>query len=67
MEAEQIKKMTIKAEQIVSKILADLTDCKALRQAWDDIDEDIQQEIRDTWADIVRRELSSLSAIREEP
>jgi len=46
-----------KAVQIVNAILHDLTGRRGLRHEWDGIDDDIQQEIRDTWATIVRKEL----------
>jgi hypothetical protein len=53
--------MKTSAERIVTDIIDDLTNRRALRQAWDDIDEDIQQEIRDTWAVIVQRELARMA------
>lgn len=46
------------ANAIVSRIEADFTDRRGLRQEWDEIDADIQEEIRDTWRDIVRQELN---------
>lgn len=46
-----------KATDIVDAILADMTDRRGLRHQWDQIDRDIQQEIRDTWAEIVQAEL----------
>lgn len=41
--------------EAVVKILADLTDRKGLRQAWDSIDDDIQDEIKEQWADILAK------------
>ena len=45
------------AERIVSRIEADLTDRRGLRQLWEELDADIQQEIRETWQDIVEQEM----------
>ena len=42
-----------KASQIVDKIIRDLKGRKVLRQEWEEIDSDIQQEIRDEWIGIV--------------
>lgn len=42
------------AQLIVAAIEADLRDRQGLRQEFEQCDEDIQDEIRDTWADIVR-------------
>lgn len=50
------------ANAIVARIEADFTDRRGLRQEWDEIDADLQEEIRDTWRDIVRQELSQLRA-----
>ena len=41
------------ARQIVDNILYDLTDRRGLRQEWEQIDDDIQQEIKDAWFQIV--------------
>lgn len=46
-----------KATDIVNTILKDMTDRRGLRQEWDQIDSDIQQEIKDTWAELVQAEL----------
>lgn len=43
----------VQAEKIVDKIIDDFTDRRGLRQEWENIDEEIQQEIRDTWIKIV--------------
>lgn len=37
----------------VDQLIADLTDRRGLRQEWEDIDEDIQAEIRETWRAII--------------
>jgi hypothetical protein len=46
------------AERIVKAIITDFTDRRGLRQEWEQIDADIQQEIRETWLAIVRKELT---------
>ena len=46
------------AKRIVFNLISDLTDRRGLRQEWDQIDEDIQEEIIQTWIDIVEKELS---------
>ncbi len=38
-----------RANALVERIVADLTDRKGLRHAWDMIDEDIQEEIVEGW------------------
>lgn len=38
---------------IVDAIIKDLTDRRGLRQEWDAIDDDIQDEIRNVWIQIV--------------
>ena len=43
----------VKATLIVDKIIKDLSDRRGLRHEWEKIDEDIQQEIRDEWRNIV--------------
>ena len=46
--------MVIKqAKIIVDGIIKDLTDRRGLRQEWDQLDDEIQQEINDTWVAIV--------------
>lgn len=45
------------AQKIVSLIIKDMTDRRGLRQGWDDIDSDIQDEIRETWAKLIDTEL----------
>lgn len=44
---------------IAQSIEDDFTDRRGLRQAWEGIDEETQQEIRDKWTAIVRRVLAS--------
>ena len=46
-----------KAEKIVNEILADLTDIRGLRQKWDNISEEFQEEIKSEWIQIVRDNL----------
>lgn len=41
------------AREVREKIVADIRDRRGLRQAWDDIDEDVQQEIESTHDAIV--------------
>ena len=47
----------IKAKEIVLAILKDLTDRKGLGNEYEQADEDIQQEIFDTWTEIVANNL----------
>lgn len=42
------------SEQIVDAIICDLTDRRGFRQEWDMIDDDIRDEIKNKWIDIVR-------------
>lgn len=46
------------ARKIVDGILVDLTDRRGLRQAWEGIDDDIQDEIIAAWVDIISGEES---------
>jgi len=39
----------VTAVRIVDALIADLKDRRGLRQEWEAIDPDIQQEIRDRW------------------
>ncbi len=41
-------------EDIVAAIIKDLTDRRGFRQEWDQCDAETREEIRSTWADIVR-------------
>jgi hypothetical protein len=45
------------SEQIVSDILNDFTDRRGLRQEWDNIEDDIKEEIICAWIEIVDRNL----------
>ncbi len=46
-----------KEEQIVFEILSDFTDRRGLGQEWDNIDDDIQEEIIQEWIDIVKSKM----------
>ena len=41
------------AENIVDHIIEDLQNRKGFRQLWESTDEDLQQEIRDKWTQII--------------
>lgn len=45
------------AKIIVNSIIADLTDRRGLRQEWEYIDSEIQNEIEKTWIEIVQKVL----------
>lgn len=49
--AEATTKMD--AKSAIERIIADLTDRRGLRQAWEGIDDDTQEEIKATWERIV--------------
>lgn len=51
--------MTTLSHEIVGFIIDDLTDRKGLRQVWDEIDEDIQQEIFNKWKRIVESHIET--------
>lgn len=42
-----------KAMKAVNAIIEDLSDRRGLRQEWESIDNDIQQEIREEWAGLI--------------
>ena len=42
-----------RAKKIVCSIIDDLSDRRGLRQEWEKIDEDIQNEIKESWISIV--------------
>lgn len=42
-----------KSEIIVDAIIIDLSDRRGLRHEWEQIDEDIQKEIRDKWINLI--------------
>lgn len=46
------------AAKIVDRIINDLSSRCGLEDEWEQIDEDIQQEIKDEWGEIVDRVLS---------
>ena len=48
------------AGRIVDDIVKDFTDRRGLRQEWEMIDEDIQEEIREEWKKIVIKHLTGL-------
>lgn len=48
------------AKRIVKEIIDDLSDRRGLRQEWEQIDDDTQHEIRDTWVKIVLKADSPL-------
>ena len=43
------------ATKIIDKIIEDLSYRKGLDNEWDQCDEDIQNEIKETWIDIIMR------------
>jgi len=51
-----------RAEHIVNLIVHDFTDRRGLRQEWEQIDDDIQQEIRQTWTKLVEGNLNTTDA-----
>ena len=44
-----------KTKNTVFEIISDFTGRRGLRQSWDDIDVDIQEEIIQSWIDIVSK------------
>lgn len=49
------EKMPDKIDRVVNAIIADIRDRRGLKNAWNSIDEDIQKEIREEWANIIRK------------
>lgn len=47
------------ANEIEVAILADLTDRKGLRQAWEEIDKETQAEIEEKWIELIEEELKN--------
>lgn len=45
--------------RIVFRLLEDLTDRRGLRQQWEQIDDDIQEEIIQRWIELATTELNS--------
>ena len=52
---ESGKKEGTNSERILFEILHDFTDRRGLRQEWEQIDEDIQNEILQKWFDIINK------------
>lgn len=48
-----MSKVSKEARDAVRKIVADLSDRRGLRQEWEQIDRDIQKEIRSMWEQII--------------
>jgi hypothetical protein len=53
-EAGPVSEKRVPSERIADAIIKDLCGRRGLRHAWEGIDADIQKEIRETWAMIVR-------------
>jgi hypothetical protein len=51
---EALKASPEHVDQIVIRLLADVTDRRGWRHEWDNFDEDVQHEILDAWSAIVR-------------
>jgi len=52
-----LNQINILSKKIVTEILNDLTDRGGLQNAWDDIDEEIQDEIKAEWIAIVKKNI----------
>lgn len=50
--------LTDRAAAIIQEVIADLMDRCGLRQAWEEIEDGIRQEIIESWEDIVRNQIS---------
>lgn len=54
--------MTLSAEDLTRRIVEiiekDFTDRRGLRQAWEEIDDETQEEIRDKWIELIKDELN---------
>lgn len=48
------------AEEIVNKIISDISDRSGFGNAWEDMDSDIQDEIKAKWLNIIMDELNEL-------
>lgn len=46
-----------KSEKIINRIVKDLSDRRGLRQEWEKIDDDIKDEIKQVWREIVDDEI----------
>ncbi len=53
------------SERIVSDIIKDFSDRRGLRQGWDNIDVDTQEEIKETWISMVYRHLDKEEIFNE--
>ena len=53
------------SHRIVDAIIANLCDRRGLRGKWEEIDKDIQQEIRSTWIGLVQIELGTISDMED--
>ena len=42
------------ADRAVDRIIKEMSDRKGIGDEWEHIDEEIQQEIKEAWADIIR-------------
>lgn len=42
-----------KMYQAADRIIRDLSNRRGLRQAWEDIDEEVREEIREEWAKLI--------------
>lgn len=54
-----------KAEEIVDRILVDLTSRRGFRHLWDACDREIKQEIRERWVQIATGEIDTEKEKRE--
>ena len=46
-------KETVSSKKILFEIVRDFKDRRGLKQEWDEIDEDVQEEIFETWLEII--------------
>lgn len=42
-----------RSQNVLDAIISDLTDRRFLESEWDQIDDDVKQEIKDTWLEII--------------
>lgn len=52
-----LNQINILAKQIVNDIVEDLSDRRGLRQEWDAIDEDVQEEIKEEWIAMIKKRI----------
>jgi hypothetical protein len=50
-----------KYEMAVNAIISDLTGRRGLRHEWDNIDDDIQDEIRETWRNLIEQAVETVA------